>query len=91
MVAVGKLGYYLPWIASSGAIVAVAAGLISTFTPHTPTATWVGYQLLAGFGRGCGMAMVSIHFHLITSKCSDNDLVSLSLPSKTSFHQHRSL
>ncbi|PMD41915.1 efflux pump [Hyaloscypha variabilis F] len=56
-VLVGKLGYYLPWIASSGVIVAIAAGLISTFTPHTPTATWVGYQFLAGIGRGCGMAI----------------------------------
>ncbi|KAH8784717.1 efflux pump [Hyaloscypha finlandica] len=56
-VLVGKLGYYLPWIAASGAIVSVASGLVSTFTPHTATAKWVSYQLLAGIGRGCGMAM----------------------------------
>jgi hypothetical protein len=60
MAVVGKLGYYLPWIAASGAIVSVASGLVSTFTPHTATAKWVSYQFLAGIGRGCGMAMVCI-------------------------------
>ena len=87
---VGKLGYYLPWIASSGAIVAVAAGLISTFTPHTPTARWVGYQFLAGMGRGCGMAMVSSPASRYWYKNSDSDPGSPSSPSRTSFHQHRS-
>lgn len=55
----GKLGYYLPWSIASGAIVAIAAGLVSTFTPDTSTAKWVGYQFLAGIGRGCGLQMVS--------------------------------
>ncbi|CZR65599.1 related to MFS multidrug transporter [Phialocephala subalpina] len=56
-VLVGKLGYYLPWMVTSGVVAAIGGGLISTFTPHTSTARWVGYQLLAGIGRGMGMAM----------------------------------
>ena len=41
--AVGKLGYYLPWIVASGAIVAIGLGLISTFIPHISTAKWIVY------------------------------------------------
>jgi hypothetical protein len=57
---VGKLGYYLPWSLGSAVVVAVAAGLISTFKPNTTTATWVGYQFLGGIGRGCGLQMVGL-------------------------------
>lgn len=55
---VGKTGYYTPWAIGSAAIVAVGAGLVSTFQPHTSTAKWVVFQLLAGIGRGCGMQTV---------------------------------
>ena len=60
---VGKMGYYVLWAAASAAIVAVSAGLISTFTTHTATVTWVLFQLLGGIGRGGGMQMVSLFFH----------------------------
>ncbi|CAI7608057.1 unnamed protein product [Penicillium glandicola] len=53
--AIGKTGYYLPWALASGILVAVGAGLVSTFQPHTSTVKWVMYQFIAGFGRGCGM------------------------------------
>ncbi|KAL3426835.1 efflux pump [Phlyctema vagabunda] len=56
-VLVGKLGYYLPWTVTSAILIAIASGLLSTLTPHTSTSKWIGYQLLAGFGRGCGMQM----------------------------------
>jgi hypothetical protein len=32
----------------------VGAGLISTFKPNTGHAKWIGYQVLYGFGLGCG-------------------------------------
>jgi hypothetical protein len=57
---VGKLGYYLPWSLASAVLVAIASGLMSTFTPDTPTAKWVGYQILVGIGRGCGLQMVRV-------------------------------
>jgi len=56
---VGKMGYYLLWAAVGAAIVAIASGLMSTFTAHTSTALWVIYQILAGSGRGAGFQMVS--------------------------------
>lgn len=55
---VTKLGYYLPWALACGAIAAVGSGLLSTLTPETPTAKWVGYQIVVGSGRGMGLQMV---------------------------------
>ena len=52
-----KLGYYLPWIIVSGALISIGTGLFTTFTLTTSTAKWVGYEILAGAGRGVGMQM----------------------------------
>ncbi|KAL7803484.1 major facilitator superfamily transporter [Trichoderma aethiopicum] len=54
-VLIGKIGYYLPWSVASGAITAVGSGLMSTFTPESSSAEWIGYQVIAGVGRGCGV------------------------------------
>lgn len=72
---VGKLGYYLPWSVASGAIVAIGSGLISTFMPHTSTAKWVGYQFLAGIGRGCGLQMASLFSLFLHLANSNSDLL----------------
>ena len=55
---VQKVGYYLPFAAASSAISAVGNGLVSTFSPRTKTATWIGYQIILGGGRGIGMQTV---------------------------------
>ncbi|OCK76093.1 efflux pump [Lepidopterella palustris CBS 459.81] len=52
---VGKLGYYLPWGVGGAVVMAVSAGLISTFTPYTTTIKWVMYQIIGGIGRGAAM------------------------------------
>lgn len=57
--AVSKLGYYLPWAVFSGAVTAVGNGLLSTLSPTTKTATWIGFLIIVGAGRGSGMQMVS--------------------------------
>jgi hypothetical protein len=49
---VGRVGYYLPFAVAGGAITTVASGLLATFTTSTSTADWIGYQILAGVGRG---------------------------------------
>ncbi|KAH8805652.1 efflux pump [Xylogone sp. PMI_703] len=54
---VNRTGYYMPWVILSGIMQSISAGLISTFTPHTPTAKWVGYQIIGGCGRGIGLQM----------------------------------
>lgn len=33
----------------------IGNGLISTFSPGTTAAEWIGYQVIVGFGRGMGM------------------------------------
>ncbi|CAK7223719.1 hypothetical protein SBRCBS47491_005303 [Sporothrix bragantina] len=49
---ISRLGYYLPWAVVGMAISAVGTGLLSTLSPTTPTGHWIGYQILAGAGRG---------------------------------------
>ncbi|KAJ5693234.1 hypothetical protein N7462_002657 [Penicillium macrosclerotiorum] len=53
-VLIGKFGYYLPWGVFCGVVASIGNGLISTWGPDTPTAKWVGYQILLGAGRGAG-------------------------------------
>ncbi|KAI9740060.1 MAG: hypothetical protein M1818_004811 [Claussenomyces sp. TS43310] len=52
---VGRLGYYLPFSISSAILVAIGNGLLSTLSPGTSTGKWIGYQILAGTGRGLGL------------------------------------
>ncbi|KAJ5364122.1 uncharacterized protein N7496_009835 [Penicillium cataractarum] len=51
---IGKMGYYLPWAVVCGILTSIGGGLLSTLTPTTTTGKWVGYQILAGAGRGAG-------------------------------------
>ncbi|RYP44830.1 hypothetical protein DL768_008750 [Monosporascus sp. mg162] len=50
---VGRLGYYLPFALASGVFTSVGAGLITTLTPTSPTAQWVGFQIVQGI-QGLG-------------------------------------
>ncbi|KAI2467936.1 putative MFS multidrug transporter [Annulohypoxylon bovei var. microspora] len=60
-----RLGYYLPWAVVAAAGTTVSAGLISTWSPSTPTAQWIGYQIIYGF-RGCGIqaSLVALQYAL---------------------------
>ncbi|KAJ5629221.1 hypothetical protein N7528_002878 [Penicillium herquei] len=51
---IGRLGYYTPWTIFSGITNSVGAGLLSTFTPHTSTGKWIGYEVIFGASRGAG-------------------------------------
>ncbi|KIM97024.1 hypothetical protein OIDMADRAFT_44464 [Oidiodendron maius Zn] len=55
--AVGKLGYYLPFSVGSAVLIAIGNGLLSTLSPSTPTGKWIGYQIIIGVGRGFGLQM----------------------------------
>lgn len=55
---VKRLGYYLPWGIAGAALGAIGTGLMSTLNPDTSTGKWVGYQILAGVGRGAGQQVV---------------------------------
>ncbi|KAI4713763.1 hypothetical protein J4E89_001210 [Alternaria sp. Ai002NY15] len=58
--AVSRMGYYLPWALVGGIITAIGNGLVSTFTASTNASVWIGYQVLLGAGRGCGMQIAII-------------------------------
>ncbi|KAI4650350.1 hypothetical protein J4E93_002706 [Alternaria ventricosa] len=58
--AVSRMGYYLPWALVGGIITAIGNGLVSTFTASTSASVWIGYQILLGAGRGCGMQIAII-------------------------------
>jgi hypothetical protein len=51
-VAVGKLGYYQPFLVVGSAISAAAGGLIYTFDVDTGLGKQIGYQALLGLGVG---------------------------------------
>lgn len=54
-IVISKTGYYTQFFWISSIIVPIGAGLISTFTPTTGAAKWIGYQIIAGLGVGFGM------------------------------------
>ena len=49
-----KLGYYMPFVWASAVFMPIGCGLITTFEVAMPTAKWVGYLMLLGFGLGFG-------------------------------------
>ncbi|KAK8080295.1 MFS multidrug transporter [Apiospora hydei] len=51
----GRVGYYLPFSLIGAILVSISNGLLSTLSPATSTAKWIGYQILGGAGRGIGM------------------------------------
>ncbi|GJC99028.1 major facilitator superfamily transporter [Colletotrichum higginsianum] len=53
--AVTTWGYYTPFMMLSSVLMCVGYGLISTFSPDTSSAMWIGYQIIAGAGVGVGM------------------------------------
>lgn len=55
---VSKLGYVPPFSIFSATLTTIGSGLYSLLQPHTPTGQWVGFQVIAGFGRGAGFQMV---------------------------------
>ena len=61
---VNKVGYYVPVALFAAVLLSVGSGLMATFSPSTPTGKWIGYQILYGAGRGLGLQMVCLIFHI---------------------------
>jgi len=49
-----KVGYYVPALLITPVLCATGAGLLSTLTPSSGHREWIGYQVIYGFGLGCG-------------------------------------
>lgn len=56
-IAVGKMGYYLPWAVAGTALMSVGAGLVTTWSATTGRGVWIGCQVVLGAGRGSVMQM----------------------------------
>jgi MFS family permease len=49
-----RVGYYVPAMLLSPCLCAVGGGMLSTLTPSAGSSHWIGYQVIYGFGIGCG-------------------------------------
>jgi hypothetical protein len=54
------LGYYTPFMYLSACVLAIGAGLLTTFTTTTTHEKWIGYQIIFGMGIGFGIAQSPI-------------------------------
>jgi EmrB/QacA subfamily drug resistance transporter len=57
---VTTFGYYAPFMIASSVLMAIGAGLLTTFKVNTGHAEWIGYQALFGIGVGLGMQQILI-------------------------------
>lgn len=46
------IGFYTPVMVIGSILMAVATGLLTTFSPSTPPSEWISYQILYGIGVG---------------------------------------
>ncbi|KAL5114741.1 phosphoribosylformylglycinamidine synthase [Pleosporales sp. CAS-2024a] len=59
-IAVQKMGYYVPPLLIAPILTSTGAGMLSTLTPSSGRAQWMGYQILYGFGVGAGAQSASL-------------------------------
>ncbi|KAI4716639.1 MFS transporter [Aureobasidium sp. EXF-10727] len=57
---VTTFGYYTPFMIASSVLMAIGAGLLTTFKTNTGHAEWIGYQAIFGIGVGLGMQQILI-------------------------------
>jgi EmrB/QacA subfamily drug resistance transporter len=57
---VTTFGYYAPFMIASSVLMAIGAGLLTTFKVNTGHTEWIGYQALFGIGVGLGMQQILI-------------------------------
>ncbi|RVX66413.1 hypothetical protein B0A52_09643 [Exophiala mesophila] len=62
------LGPYVPFTWVGSAIFTVGAGLLYSLEPDSSTATWIGYQLVAGVGAGSCIQIPFIAVQVVLSK-----------------------
>ncbi|OAF62476.2 hypothetical protein VC83_00677 [Pseudogymnoascus destructans] len=65
---VSRFGYYAPFMLAGPPIMAVGAGLLTTFRVNTPPSQWIGYQIIFGFGCGICMQQPSVAAQRVLSR-----------------------
>ncbi|KAI4719068.1 MFS general substrate transporter [Aureobasidium sp. EXF-10727] len=82
-VLVRKVGYFLPFSIACGILTAISCGLLGTLEAHTSMGKWIGYQILGGVGRGCGIQMPIIAIQNLLPKSQASVAMSLLIFSQT--------
>lgn len=65
---VSKFGWYNPFLITSGVLMSIGAGLLTTLKPDSGEGAWIGYQILFGFGLGMGMQQSIIAVQAVLPK-----------------------
>lgn len=65
---INRVGYYTPFMYVGVCMMSVGAGLLYTLEIDTPTAKWVGYQLLYGWGMGTSAQVPNIAAQTVLDK-----------------------
>ncbi|KAG9245614.1 putative efflux pump antibiotic resistance protein [Calycina marina] len=65
---VGRFGYYTPFTMLSSCVLAVGAGLISTFKVDTSTGMWIGNQIILGSVIGLGLQHAPIAIQTVLQR-----------------------
>lgn len=66
--AVTFMGRYVPFTWLGSALFTIGAGLIYTLKVTSGTGTWIGYQILAGFGAGTGVQIPFVAIQVVLNK-----------------------
>ncbi|KAL8951374.1 MAG: hypothetical protein Q9222_002651 [Ikaeria aurantiellina] len=74
---VTAIGYYTPFMITGSCIMAVGAGLCSTFGVDTGAPKWIGYQIVVGLGLGVGTQQGSVAAQRVLNKADVPTGVSL--------------
>jgi hypothetical protein len=61
------VGYYTPFLIGGTALMAIGAGLITTFNIDTPFGKWFGYQVVMGLGTGAGFQVPLVAVQTVLS------------------------
>ncbi|KAH0430442.1 hypothetical protein CcaCcLH18_07822 [Colletotrichum camelliae] len=63
-----RTGYYTPLLIIGVCFMSIGAGLLNTLQLDTPSAQWIGYQILYGFGTGCASQVPNIAAQTVLPK-----------------------
>jgi MFS family permease len=63
-----KIGYYVPSMLAAPILAATGSGMLSTLTPSSSKAEWIGYQVLYGFGVGSGAQSANLAIQTVLAR-----------------------
>lgn len=65
---ISKIGFYMPSLILGTALMAIATGFFTTFTPDASRGEWIGYQVMYGSGLGMAMQQASLAAQTVLPK-----------------------